>query len=557
MSSLFPILLGFSIVASLGLISLAVYFFIVQPHRKRRPLVQALAIVENDDENKLPKAAALLGQALVSGLKKKDVEEARFALSYVRARLGKCVEALSVFADIDETVQRDRASVYLHLWLLAKEKRYDEVEELYEKNAMMLGGLLDTKLIAGIAFLKNARKSWDQREIELAISYYDRLSKLGVLTEEIPQRVDEHQVLLGVAALFDNHPDEALKNFKGAIETAKKDGNPVHAGQLGILLCRWSKGDTDDIEKELSGVIKSLQKDDKAPQGRKDKKKDRDTDDKQAADTSQLDKQTFLLRNCCLWYAFALLMDWLKRPARQPLAETDLKSLETRLEEVVKLDPEMPDPYLMGGLIAYYFSEHNPELRQAALEKLEKALQSGVNLPEVIVLLRKEKRREELYRDSFARFLDVTRQVIQSPDREEEMRRKLEERMLQFSRFREMGPVDLAKGDDDTAPSVAGMKYRTQILQNKLNKIVRPKIKDADPSVIRRFNETDKSLIDNIEVMTKKAEKARQNEEDLLIIATEFFSNEEQDVQEQTGADKAGGPKDRSDAGRVDNESDK
>jgi len=534
MSPLLWLLLIVSIVATLGLTSLIVYFFIIQPRRRRRPLIQALDIIERDATDEFSRAAELLSQALISGLKAREIAEARFALIYLRARLGKYSQALSVFADFEPSAQLDRATVYLHLWLLAREKRYDEVEQVYQENAKTLSDLLDSKLIAGIAFLKNARRSWARREIELAISYYDRLRKLGVLVEEIPQRVGDLQVLFGIAALFDNHVDDAVKYFNGAVETAKKEGKSPVAGQLGLLLCRWSQKEDSDVEKELFSIIKSFQEEHKAAHGRKEKKNKRD--DAKADETGEalpMDEQTFLLRNCCLWYAFTLLAAWLQRPEKSALTAMDLKFLDDRLEEVIKLDPEMGDPYLIGGLIAYYFAGSDPEVRQQALARLEKAIKSGVNVPEVIVLLRKEKRLEELYRDAITRYLVTVKQFIQSPDRPEKLRREMKERMERYARFREMGEIDLVKGDDDTAPTVADMEYRTQILYNRLEKIVKPKIKNADSSVAGQFNKLGDKLIRDVKAMTENARQVEQTEQQLVMQAGEFLFPEEENIVEQ------------------------
>src|SRR5260370_561068 len=72
----------------LGLAGLLCYL-VVQPRRRRRPLIEALAILESDRKAEFERAEDLLRRVLESAVRRRDLAEARFARTYALARLGR------------------------------------------------------------------------------------------------------------------------------------------------------------------------------------------------------------------------------------------------------------------------------------------------------------------------------------------------------------------------------------------------------------------------------------------------------------------------------------
>jgi hypothetical protein len=389
--------------------------------------------------------------------------------------------------------------------------------------------------------------SWSHREIDNAVNCYEQLRRLNVLTEEIPKHIDDHRILLGIAALFDREMESAIKHFKGAMEAAQKEGKPTSAAQLGLLLCEWRVTEHGNVDRELASVISSLQKEYDSDARNEAKKSPGDARQKADKAETRPEEQSLLLRNCMLWYAVSLLYDWLRRPEESGLSQEDREALDGRLAEVKNLDPDMGDPYLIGGLIAYFFTQDDPELRKQALSELDKAVKSEVNIPEVLVLLRRERKLEELYREGLVRYLAMVKEYFRSPEVPEKLREELKAHLEQFSRFRELNEVDIVKGDDDTMPTLAGMEYRVQILRNRLDKIVRPQLNRGSPDVASHVNELMGNLSGETAALLNDAQRIEKTEQELLLTAGEFLLNEEEVVQGQEQipeSDEGNGTKD-------------
>ena len=71
----------------------AAYYLLIEPLIRRRVLVEALRILASGN-TRLPRAEELLVQALLAGLRKKDIALARFALACVRAQLHACMKTV-------------------------------------------------------------------------------------------------------------------------------------------------------------------------------------------------------------------------------------------------------------------------------------------------------------------------------------------------------------------------------------------------------------------------------------------------------------------------------
>jgi tetratricopeptide (TPR) repeat protein len=214
----FPFALILGIVAPFAVLvaGVAYYFLLWIPRKKRRPLYEAYGILERDDQYEFTRAEQLLNQALITGLKAEDISDARFALAYVRTRLGRFAEASVVMQELAASGKLCGEAVYLDLWLQSHQKNHLRVMEIHQEHSELLNDILDTKLIVGIALLRQAKLLWARKEIDDALHYFDQLRRMGVLTEEIPQQIEDQRVIFGIIALFDNDFSTARQHFDSA-----------------------------------------------------------------------------------------------------------------------------------------------------------------------------------------------------------------------------------------------------------------------------------------------------------------------------------------------------
>lgn len=551
----------------LALLSLAVYMLFIKPWLNARPLREALSIIERNDASEFPRAEELLGQSLIRGLRPKKVAEARFALAYVRARLGRHSEAATTLAELIASGHNDRDTVYLYLWVCSRLKEYEKVERLYEEHAETLGDLLDTRLMVGIAYLQRARTHWSRREVDGALHYFEQLRKLNVLTEEIPAHIEDHEVVIGIMSLFDKNPEEARKHFAGAVAAAEKHGKPALHGQLGLLLCEWITTDAPDIDDALEKLLSAMSQGwSREPAVTACKYCDRKFDvdrsyegktlacsackrrfaveivkssngDEEKRDRL-LSEEDLLLRNALLMHTVSLLFAWRALPPRSGLPVREKERLFARIEKIKKVDEDMCDPYLLEGLIHYYFARDDAE-REAAVETLDQAASSGVNVPEVLNLIDREHKLAALQVDGLNRFFVLVKEYISDQGVPENLREELKSRLEHFSRFKQLGDIDLIKGEDELAPSLIDIQARGMLLRKRVNTIVRPRLKEdtddakALKNMMEDLDTRTKALIENKENL----EKAENN---LLGVTGEFLLQEEETANPDQAAQEAG-----------------
>lgn len=562
---------------SLALAGMLVHFLVLVPRRRRRPLLEALAILQSDNKHRLPEAERLLGEALTAGLKPRDIAEARFALAFVRAELGHFPEAATVLADIDES-HRDRETHYLDLWLQSKQKAHRKVEDLYTKYGAILDDLLDTRLIAGIAYLEQARADWSARRVAVAVENFKKLRALGVLQEEIPEQIDDHQVTLGIAALLEKNFDEAEKHFTGAVQASGDSQKSTIAGELGLLLCRWRRGDTASVEEILEDVLKRMEQqtpigDDQALtrcshcgqefrarttlsqrrvncrscrrgffvefDGAAESETPDETDGSETGDEAALNgadrkelllgDDELLLRNALLWRAFAAVANWRALPPRQGLPPAEQERLNQYMARVIEVDPACGDAYLLRHLIGYYFAGDDAA-REAAIRGLDEAAAHDVNVPELLDLIEREKKLAQFQQDSLRRFYTMVKDYATNPSVPEEYRRKLLERLGRFNRFREFGDVPVAHDDDEAAPSVADLQNRSTLLIKRVNDIMKRRAAqtgDEDPDVPQILNLA-RELEEHRQTLDETARLLQDREHELLAsTGEEIFSDDD------------------------------
>jgi hypothetical protein len=575
LSPLALVMLG---VLSLALGALALHFLVLQPRKRRRPLLEALELLESDDPHHLEEAERLLVDVLTAGLPKKDIATARFALAYVRARRGRLQEAAAVLADLEDSGDRDPEAVYLHLWVQSRLEGHEKVETLYSEHKDRLKDMLQTKLIAALAFLERARSHWTRKEVQGAMHYFGLLRELGELVDEIPSQIEDHEVVLGIVALHDKDVDEARQRFAASATTAAKEGRSTTQAEIGRLLCDWIAERRPDIDAELFAQIKVLIAARKQARSEKGSGKPvatccahcgqrfrvvagyvgervackachrrfvvsaeeiRESEESAEPEEQPLPKEyllnddDLLLRNVLLWHAVSLVHTWLLLPQHEGLPPEQRDELGHRTGRVAKIDPEMGAARLLEGLISYYFAADDEE-RKAAVALLQKAADGDVHVPEVLNLLDRERRLAELERDALRRYLGLVRGYLTNPEVPQECRERLWERLSRFDRFQRIEESDLPALEGEAAPSVHELRDRGVLMRRRVTAIVKPKLKPDDLAKVERLVER---LEKQAEALSKQAKKLENTECGLLAKTGEFLLEDEEPLGEAAPAD--------------------
>ena len=502
--SLFDAFVRYAILVVLvvGVVGAAIMgFLFVMQLRRARPLREALTMLATEDP-KFHEVEALLRKALEAGLDKSDVATARFALAYVRARLGRFADASSVLSDLDAAF-RDRESTYLELWLLSKQGQNERIETLYREHSPLLANAHQTKLIVAMAYLDRARKFWAAKQVESAVSYFAKLRELGTLVDEIPEHVDDHEIVLGISALLEKSYEDAERHFRGAVDASKVSNKSSVPGDLGLLLCEWKKTDVPDVDSRLGDVVARLEADNPTAgphglvrcdhcnaqfrvvvrmQGRRVecpscekafrvpaglKPLEGDAADRESDRERIQGDDEKLLQNSLLWHAVSLLFRWQRSTRGKKRFERRASAAELELPGSRRsggINPKLADPKLLGHLIAYYFAT-SEEGRALAVKGLD-AASKNIRVPEVLDLIQREKRLEQYKQDGLARFYAYVHNYLGDGRVPEKHRADLKERLRRFRRFKDAVASDGT--EEETAPSLEDLQTRSQSLRERV-----------------------------------------------------------------------------------------
>jgi tetratricopeptide (TPR) repeat protein len=542
------------------------YFFVLEPIRRRRPLQEALKIIESDQRSQFAKAEHLLDQALLAGLRKKDIAQARFALAYLRSLLSKYEEAATVLADLEKSgTQLDCSAAYLMLWVRGRLKQHERVERIYSEYHGHLAGFLQSELIVSTSYLALARMKWARREINGAMHYFDQVRKLAVLVDEIPNYIDDHEVVMGTVSLFEKNTDEALKHFRAAIEAATKQNKPTHGGSLGLVLCEWREGNLASVDETLGKVLleltrthsgndstmrtqcthcgryyqiraaylhqkfkcKSCRRQFVAKKLEAAEEIVDSTSDDQDTQEQLLSEESLLLRNTRLWHCLSLIATWLTRAEKSGLPDDEREKLTHRLNLVTSLDASMGDPYLIGGLINYYLPRSD-EMRQEGRTQIARSVELDVHLPEVLQLLDRENKLAQLSEYSVTYFHRMSHDFAKNPEVAEEIRERFVRTMNRFKRFTMMGPLAYVPADSKVAPTLENLQGRGEILRIRVSNIVRHRLTDAEQDVRSSIQRQLDELNDQSQTLAQNTTAFQETELSLMESTGEFLFHDEE-----------------------------
>ncbi|MFH1463066.1 MAG: hypothetical protein ABIO70_01640 [Pseudomonadota bacterium] len=511
---LIAVLSALLVLLVLALVGTAVWFKVIVPRRKRRPLLDAIALLQGGDltTEKLERAASLLSQAVGGGLSAADLADARFALAWVRARLGRLDEALAGLAELGEERSQDRETRYLALWLRSQRKKEGRASEIlrdYEASPD-LAGFEQSDRIAAIAYLERALAHWRQHETEAALGLFDRLRALGQLAEHIPTDLADHQLALGLDELFDKKVTAAEERFRSAVAAAKDQGRPTHHAELALLLCAWIKESLPDIDGDLGRKIDEMEPPGPAAQAR----------------------DARLYRNLLLWHAVSLLFVWARLPAKGGLSEAEKERMFQRLARLRGVDPDLGDADLLEGLVRYYFAGDDDEERLRGLEALKRAMQHEAKVPDVVQLIAREDKVAKALREAMGSYTSLLERYLRDGSVPEALRDEVRRTLMErHRRFHDLPEVKTQAPADAVEPSVETIRSRGKMLHSRIGKIVKPKLKrTANPKAAEQID----ALLGDLDAKAKAVEEVAKElegtEQRLMLRTGEFLIEEDGDL---------------------------
>ena len=527
------LILSIAIPGLILMCSVLVWFLIIMPRRRRKPLVEALSILARDDPESFPKIERLLSTVLTVGLKPVDVAEARFTLAYIRTRMGRYAEAEAGLADIEAAGELNREGAYLKLWLLARQKKHDEVESFYTRAEKLLDNVIDANRIASISFLCLGRKNLALRSTQLALGYFDRVRALGALADQVPADLADHHLAFGLNSAFENKWPEARKHFDTAAKSGKDDSPNA---RLGLLLCDWREAASADVDEKLSALLPAVQAAyDKTEETRaaKAKKDGNGKAREKQGEEADPDEATLLLASCRLWHVFSLLRGWTLRPNRTPVHKEDMDALASRSAAVKEVVSTMAEPWLVEGLIAYYFVDGDPKARANAIQNMEKASELEMSVPEVLLLLRHEGEQRRLLQDGSQTYVKLIYSYLTNQEIPENVRREVRAQVARFERFKSLEEIEITASDRDVAPSLAELQARVEITHKRIDELVRPRLSgDSNQEAKDELDALSEDIKTTTEVLREKAAHLESREAKIAAYVAPFLLPEETQVPE-------------------------
>ncbi|MEV0588016.1 hypothetical protein [Nonomuraea sp. NPDC050310] len=491
----------------------AYYFLVALPGRWRRPLESATGLLYSGERADFETADRLVGEALNAGPRGRALADARFVQALVRARLGEYepeqyAAASTAVAALVESSGYTEETAFLDLWLRSKQEQHAKVCDLFEKQERLLRHRQDARVIASVSFLRQGVASWRRREPQGALHYFGKVRELGELANEVPEHVNDLELVEGIQAVFDERPADAERCFTNARDRSEREGASSAQAELGLLVCRWRAGDREGVDARLGHVLNAL---------------DADRADDQAL--------TKLFAHTALFHAVTLLYE-LRRPEREGTGvEPSLADLlDSRARQATMADPDYGDAFLVAGVFRYFVHGADPEQRERAVSLLEQGLETGrpILLREVreIVEFERALGSEET---GLARYLQLISELVADPGLDEARRAEL--RALEADP--RLSPYLLAEQVDMDRPVMAeptlrALRERRDLTRTRMRGIVGPKYRNnpEQPGM-----DGLKEQIEQVEEAARHFEGAveslQEAEQGLMLHAAEYLLREE------------------------------
>jgi hypothetical protein len=504
------------VVLVLILVAGGTYFLGVVPRRWRIPLAESQPLVGSADWADLERADRLIAQAINAGPRGWALEQARFAQAYVRARLGdfdpdQYAAAAATLADLVAASGYDKATAFLDLWLRSKLGQHARVCDLFETRRALLAGSPQARMIASISFLKQAVASWRRREPQGALHYFRQVRELDCLTAEIPEHVDDLELIEGIQALFDDRMADARRCFISAREHAAQEDKSVARATLGLVVCDWREGERANADGGVGAVLDELTR--------------------VAEPASEEDQR--LQVNGALFHVVTLLHEW-QRPELAGVApdRADFDRLDQRIERVMRADPDHGDALLIAGLCRYYFSVADPALREPAVAMLERGLETDRPIlhPEIRQIVRSERALGDVTtaRDRYVELID---EAVRDGNLDSVRRRELlalrTEMERRYARYGD--PAAVAAGAWQVEHrSVRDIRESSELMRVRVRGIAGPLLRDdPDRPGVGELRESIGELEQASGRFNDGVEAVLSARQELIVRTGEFLLNEE------------------------------
>lgn len=490
------------------------HFLVVVPSRWRVPLYEALVLLGRDRHQRadLDEADRLLDEAMNAGPRGRDLADARFAHAFVRAMLGtyqadRYWAAATTVDSLASASSHDPAGAHLAVWLQHKLERHERAVELYREHEQILAGRDGARLAAASSHLHLAGSHWRRRETDEAMHHFDRVRDLGVLTGDIPKAAENLHVLKGIQLFFDRRLTDARAAFGAARDRAVARGQSTVEADLGLLACEWETADPVRLDEELAGIADGVEEEPQDEYGK------------------QLATVVALLR------LIVLLRRWADRQERSGAPDSDdRRELSDRVNALIEADEELGDPYLVQGLLWYYFAAGEGE-RETALAILERGMglqgAKAISVPEVLHLVEQER---ELggQGDALSRFLRLVHEFLADPGVPAGHRDELRSMRDQFSRFADDLSEDLALPHRPDSPDE--LRQRIEAVRRRIELIIYPRLRDLpDDAPSRAVLRERLAELDEVgELFAAQAVALHHSEHKLVITTGEFLLPQEE-----------------------------
>lgn len=499
------------------------FFLVVQPARKRKVYMKAFQILETGETEQYDEAIELLEKAVLGGLKSNISNEVFFGLAFAKIQLGKTEEA---YADIQRISDWDSDSLYLKLFILYKKKSYKEVHEFFEKNFSSLESKRQSKEIVSIACIELGKDKYKKQLHEQAIPYFAMVRKLKVYAKYIPENVSNIQVTLGIQALYNKDFDQAVDLFTKARNKAIEENQNTVDCDLGLVLCEWNQDNRPDLENRILEIINLAHKnyndvhpfESKVPE----------------SGNTQVTERHILISNIYLLYGISYIYTWFRLPESKGLPEEKIREIHARLDKAFDYNPQQTDTDFILGLIDFYFDENAN--KEAAINRIEK---SGVNLPDIIQLIKSQKEAFEKVKKVIERYILLARGYISDRKIPVEFRNELKERLTRYEKFKKAAELAGEKPDSESeTATLQEIQARSKITRKHINDILRNKFKDMNREMSENFSDLINDINDTSELISNSTRSLEKTEHLLMLNTGEYLL--EEDLAAKDNSENAG-----------------